>query len=89
MLNVELQILISVLFLLNVELDVIVNWKLYELSVMYMLNVESSAYVVCQLEFLPVFVWQKLWETRRRVDKNSNSYDNYQRRRVLTNGASK
>ena len=65
MLNVELQILISVLFLLNVELDVIVNGKLHELSVMYMLNVESSAYVVCQLEFLPVFVWQRSWETRK------------------------
>ena len=32
--------------MLNVELDAIVNWKLYQLSVMYILNVESSACVV-------------------------------------------
>ena len=32
--------------MLNVGLDAIVNWKLYQLSVMYILNVESSACVV-------------------------------------------
>ena len=34
---------------LNVELDASVNWKLYQLSVMYILNVEDLLPVSCNV----------------------------------------
>ena len=45
--------------MLNVELDAIVNWKLYQLSVMYILNVEDLLPVSCDVSaWISVLVWQ-------------------------------
>ena len=67
--------------MLNVELDAIVNWML---SVMYILNVEDLLPVPCDASALISVLCGRSYRRRGRV-AISVSYDNNQRRRVLTN----
>jgi hypothetical protein len=67
--------------MLNVELDAIVNWMLF---VMYILNVEDLLPVSCDVSAIISVMCGKSHRRRGRV-AISVSYDNNQRRCVLTN----